>query len=144
MTNLIILAIIILLIPFLIEEQKKQAAYKAVLSPNSIDVREFKYKKEILKNQGYDTEGVYVFTNVSKNNLRYVGQSVDIVNRVSTHLSGRGNKEVYRDIKQGNQVVVEFIKLYDTNFHDLNSLERFLITKYDSYYNGYNKTRGNA
>ena len=106
--------------------------------------REFSYKKNKLKREGFNSEGVYIFTNLSNNNYKYVGQSVDMLHRVETHLKGRGNKSIYQAVRQGNQFTIELVKLSESTFSSLDTLERYMISVNNSYYNGYNKTRGNG
>ena len=67
-----------------------------------------------------------------------------VQNMLDNHIKGRGNPELYCDIEKGDEFAVKIIKLTDTNFDNLNDLERHYIAKYNSYYNGYNKTRGNT
>lgn len=110
---------------------------------NTINANEFYEKEEELKRSKLDGPGVYIFTNLTTNR-RYVGQSVNIVNRVSTHLSGRGNGDVFDDISLGYEFTIQFISLESTVFSNLDVAEKNYITKYNSYAAGYNKTRGNS
>lgn len=140
----ILLSIVIaLFVPFAVAYEIELKNRASRLSPNAIYVEDFEQYKREAKLDKYKEEGVYVFTNLSKADKKYVGQSVDIVNRVDTHLSGRGNKLIYSDIIKGDKLIVEFIKLKDSGYKGLNSLERSLIARYNSYNSGYNKTRGN-
>lgn len=143
MAGVIVLILIILTIPSVIKEQREQRELQRVLKRNSIVVSDFLSKKQSLVKRGYNTQGVYIFTNLSKKNRKYVGQSVNLVYRVETHIKGKGNPDLYKDLIKGDTFVVELIKLKDTSFKDLNGLERHYIAKHDSFYNGYNKTRGN-
>lgn len=109
----------------------------------TFDPKNFYRMRDKLKRQGYQTEGIYIFTN--KNNRKsYVGQSVDLLRRTNEHLSGRGNQGVHEDMLRGHKFTLKYIKLSETNFRDLDSLEKHYITKYNSYHRGYNKTRGNG
>lgn len=87
--------------------------------------------------------GVYILINKTKG-LNYVGQSVKAIQRVSAHLSGRGNGDVYADFKYGDTFYVKIIPLNKTNYNTLDELERAMIETYGSYRHGYNKTRGNT
>lgn len=110
---------------------------------NSIDIRDFHKEKRYLIEKGFNEAGVYIFKNLD-NNKKYVGQSVNVVDRVETHLRGRGNEDLYRDIKNKNRFVIEFIRLEDSNFYNLNDLEKHYISEHNSFLSGYNKTRGNS
>lgn len=110
---------------------------------NTIYARDFyKYENE-LNERGFGTRGIYIFTNL-KNNKSYVGQSINILSRIRTHLGGRGNPELYRDIEKGNKFTIQLVRLADSEFSNLDSLEKHYISKHDSYVSGYNKTRGNG
>ena len=110
---------------------------------NTIDIKDFYKEKQYLIQKGFNEAGVYIFKNLD-NNMKYVGQSVNVVNRVETHLKGRGNEDLYRDIKNNHRFLIEFIKLEDSNFYNLDELEKYYIAKYNSFISGYNKTRGNS
>lgn len=84
--------------------------------------------------------GVYVLIN-KKNNYHYVGQSVDVISRVSSHFQGRGNGDVYADFKYGCPFEVILIPLQEP-FNTLNELEREMIRYYGAD-RQYNKTKGN-
>ncbi|MCM2138914.1 GIY-YIG nuclease family protein [Vagococcus fluvialis] len=86
--------------------------------------------------------GIYVIYNFDKE-LYYVGQSKDVFKRLSNHLEGSGNGDVYADFKYGDNFKVLTVPLENSGFKDLNELERNFIEYYDAYENGYNKTRGN-
>lgn len=86
--------------------------------------------------------GVYILFNQTKN-MYYVGQGKQIFNRVNAHFTGKGNGDVYADYKYGNKFTIKMIALENSGFSTLNELERNTISKYNAYYKGYNKTRGN-
>lgn len=149
MTTLYIIIAIVLLIPAVIKEQKIQKVYrdeeKRILSlaeDNAILLKDFKNKFKSIEKQ-YNQPGVYIFSNLSKNNYKYVGQSINMTNRIKNHLRGNGNPEMYNDIINGDIFAINLVKLNNTNFQNLDSLEKHYITEYNTYYNGYNKTRGN-
>ena len=148
--KLYIVIAIVLLIPFLIKEQRLQIKERkeeqrilALAEKDAMLLRDFKRNLVHLQTQKLNQPGVYIFSNLSKNNYKYVGQSIDMINRVKTHIRGNGNPEMYKDIINGDIFTINLIKLKDTKFSSLNSLERYYISKYNTYYNGYNKTRGN-
>ena len=75
--------------------------------------------------------------------MYYVGQGKQVFNRVNAHFTGKGNGDVYADYKYGNKFTIKMIALENSGFSTLNELERNTIAKYNAYYKGYNKTRGN-
>ncbi|MCL1802300.1 MAG: GIY-YIG nuclease family protein [Eubacteriaceae bacterium] len=91
----------------------------------------------------YNFPGVYIIKNKTRR-MGYVGQGVKILDRVSSHFSGNGNKEIYDDFKKRHRFVIKLISLEGSGYKSLNELERYNIAKYNSYVKGYNKTRGNA
>lgn len=90
----------------------------------------------------YNFSGVYILYNTIKN-MYYVGQGKEILNRVNSHFTGKGNGDVYADYKYGNLFTIKMIALEKSGFKTLNELERNTIATYDSFAAGYNKTRGN-
>lgn len=86
--------------------------------------------------------GVYILYNKTKN-MYYVGQGKEVLNRVNAHFTGKGNGDVYADYKYGDVFTIKMIALSTSGFSSLNELERNTIMTYNSYANGYNKTRGN-
>lgn len=86
--------------------------------------------------------GVYILYNKTKN-MYYVGQGKEVLNRVNAHFTGKGNGDVYADYKYGDIFTIKMIALSTSGFSSLNELERNTIMTYNSYANGYNKTRGN-
>ena len=68
----------------------------------------------------------------------YVGQSVKMASRVHNHLIGKGNGDVYADVKYGKYV---YVQLNYCNYGDMNSLEKNLIKKYNAM-KSYNNTKG--
>lgn len=115
---------------------KRDIGTDAILDNEFLSMRKSGELKEL------NTAGAYIITNL-KNRKSYVGQSVKIVDRVNSHLTGSGNGDIYADIQEGVRFSVKLVPIYGTHYKDLNSLERFLIGAYNSYKRGYNKTRGN-
>ncbi|MGP4073305.1 GIY-YIG nuclease family protein [Piscibacillus sp. B03] len=147
---LILILIILYIIQF--REQKRIREQIFELANNTLELtpqeflemrnRSFGGKGKPLYSNKYNFSGVYILHNKSKN-LFYVGQGKQVLNRVNTHFIGRGNGDVYADYKYGDQWTIKMIALENSGFNTLNDLERYAIETYDSYRNGYNKTRGN-
>lgn len=90
----------------------------------------------------YDFSGVYIIYNHTKN-MYYVGQGKKVFQRVNSHFTGHGNGDVYADYKYGDKFTIKMITLDNSGFRTLNELERKVISTYNAYDKGYNKTRGN-
>jgi len=91
-----------------------------------------------------NTPGVYILYNKSKGKY-YVGQAKDLSQRVGKHFTGRGgNPDVYFDYRNGDSFDVSVIPLAGSGYNSLDQLEKDMIKRYNSYENGYNKTRGNG
>lgn len=118
---------------------------KISLSPEQF----FMVRSQMFKRKHIMTEfeGVYVIKNI-ENGCSYVGQSLHVIDRVHAHLRGRGGTGnsgstlLYHDFLNGDQFRITVIPLRTSEYNTLNELERVAITLYDSYHNGYNKTRG--
>lgn len=109
----------------------------------------FRTRRLSFKNRAYsrligkrDFAGVYIIHNKTKN-MYYVGQGNNVIERSSKHFYGYGNGDVYADFKYGDYFTIRFIPLAGSGFSNLNDLERNAINKYNAYYGGYNRTRGN-
>lgn len=68
----------------------------------------------------------------------YVGQSARVCNRVHNHFIGKGNGDVYADVKYGKKAYVE---IYFCSKNEMNALEKELIQKYNAT-ESYNGTSG--
>lgn len=90
----------------------------------------------------YNFAGVYILYNQSKD-MYYVGQGKQVLNRVNSHFTGRGNGDVYADYKYGDDWTIRMIALDGSGYDTLNELERHTIGTYDAFEKGYNRTRGN-
>lgn len=89
-----------------------------------------------------DFKGCYIIHNLSKD-IYYVGQSIHVVSRLNNHFTGKGNNDVYFDYRNGQNFSISVVPLAISKDNTLNSEERHLISAYNAYDNGYNKTRGN-
>ena len=119
------------------QQRKRQQAFLSGFEEWS--AKEFMSKKNSLD----EITGVYILYNKTKN-MYYVGQSVRVKQRVSSHLSGRGNGDVYADYKYGDEFTVKLVPLNKSGFGTLDELEQYMIKTFNSYSLGYNKTRGNT
>jgi len=101
-------------------------------------------KKSSIYSEGLNFDGIYILHNLTKDK-HYVGQSVNVIKRVTMHFGGKnsGNKDVYRDYVKGDQWTIKLISMKQTNYFNLNDLEKYAIKLYRGYDKGYNKTRGN-
>lgn len=70
----------------------------------------------------------------------YIGQSVNVCQRVHNHFNGKGNGDVYVDRKFGKLIYVQFFPCAREN---MNSMEKSLIAAFDSTAS-YNKTKGGS
>ena len=70
----------------------------------------------------------------------YVGQSVNVCQRVHNHFNGKGNGNVYADIKYGKYAYVRLIPVKPKR---LNDMETALIEAFSAT-SSYNKTQGGA
>lgn len=70
----------------------------------------------------------------------YIGQSVNMCKRVHAHFNGKGNGDVYADLRNGKHVYVQFKPCEKAQMNDL---EKALIATYRAT-NSYNKTRGGS
>jgi len=68
----------------------------------------------------------------------YVGQSVNVCKRVHTHFNGKGNGDVYADIKYGKKV---YVRIVPCGKERLNIVEKELIRAFNAT-NSYNNTQG--
>lgn len=68
----------------------------------------------------------------------YIGQSVNVTKRVHQHFSGKGNGDVYADIKYGKSV---YVLLVPCEREEMNDLEKALISEFEST-DSYNATSG--
>ncbi len=70
----------------------------------------------------------------------YVGQSVNVCQRVHNHFTGKGKGDVYADIKYGKYAYVRVIPVKSKR---LNDMETALIEAFSAT-DSYNKTKGGA
>lgn len=70
----------------------------------------------------------------------YIGQSVNVCQRVHNHFNGKGKGDVYADIKYGKEAYVHIVPVKAKR---LNDMETALIEAFGAT-SSYNKTRGGA
>ena len=70
----------------------------------------------------------------------YVGQSVNVCQRVHNHFNGKGKGDVYADIKYGK---FAYVRLIPVKQKRLNDMETALIEAFSAT-SSYNKTKGGA
>lgn len=70
----------------------------------------------------------------------YIGQSVNVCQRVHNHFNGKGNGDVYADVRNGKYAYVQFRRCEKS---EMNNLEKSLIRAFGAT-DSYNKTRGGA
>lgn len=92
-------------------------------------------------NKNINIYGVYILYNKAKNKY-YIGKSQNIVSRVKNHIEGRGNAHLFADLKYGDEFMISLVSYDSQKFTSLNQQERFYISVFDAFENGYNRTRG--
>lgn len=106
-------------------------------------------KKGLVGYKYNDTSGCYVimiFDHLVRNNKFnnyeniYIGQSVNVCQRVHNHFNGKGKGDVYADIKYGKEAYVRIVPCHKK---DMNSLEKELIKAFNAT-NSYNSTKGGS
>ena len=70
----------------------------------------------------------------------YVGQSVNVCQRVHNHFNGKGKGDVYADIKYGKYA---YVRIVPVKAKKLNDMETALIEAFSAT-DSYNKTKGGA
>lgn len=158
-TILIIVTLILSIIPlvaFIVECDKRRKEFEEAIDrllneSEEITPEQFmrirtakvhggKYEPYISSSRNF--AGVYILHNQDRDKY-YVGQSKTVFNRVNNHFTGKGNGDVYVDYRNGEHFTIKLIPLMNSGFDSLDSLERYFISYYHAFENGYNKTRGN-
>ena len=91
------------------------------------------------------SQGIYKITNI-KTNESYIGQSVNIEQRINQHKNelrngNHHNSDLQKDYDSGARFTYEIIKRV-ANPNDLDAEERAEIARYDTYHHGYNQSPG--
>jgi hypothetical protein len=124
--------------------EKEQDAFRALCIEHGINPdRAMKVETFLKPTQStVDKTGVYVLHNITKQ-ICYVGQATSMNRRLHQHFSGEGCEDAYSDWLDGDTFIIEQHPLREDDFDTLNAQEMHYIALHNSYYNGYNKTRGN-
>ena len=141
MEVIVIIAIIIVLVVciyYYIDSSTAKYINELVENEKEMSIEEF---LSLDKNDVYP--GVYIILNET-NKKYYVGQGKKVIERSQMHFKGKGNGDIYADYRHGDIFKIKIINMYNTKYDDLDKLERVSIKVFDSYYSGYNKTRGNG
>ena len=89
--------------------------------------------------------GIYKITNKINGNS-YIGQSINVEKRLLYHKKYRNelikNKVLYKAIEKYGIENFDFEILEECKKEELNEREKYYIEKYNTYYKGYNMTRG--
>ena len=90
--------------------------------------------------------GIYMIRNLVNNKV-YIGQSIDIYERWNEHICAlRGeyhaNNHLQSSWNKYKECNFEFSIIEECDESELNNKEIFWIAENDSYYNGYNQTKG--
>lgn len=87
--------------------------------------------------------GIYKITNL-KNNLVYIGQTVNFGIRRRDHWSDKTNDDLHNDIQKLGREYFKFEIIEKCDVDQLDEREKYWIEYYDSYNMGYNNTEGGS
>lgn len=87
--------------------------------------------------------GIYKITN-KINNKTYIGQSIELERRLTSHLRGWEDSVIDNAIKKEGINNFTFEIIEECPLEQLNEREIYWIQYYDSYLNGYNQTPGGS
>lgn len=87
--------------------------------------------------------GIYKITNL-KNNLVYIGQTVNFGMRRRDHWSDKTNDDLHNDIQKLGREYFKFEIIEKCDVDQLDEHEKYWIEYYDSYNMGYNNTEGGS
>ena len=82
--------------------------------------------------------GVYVILNKTKN-MYFIGHSKHVLDRVKSHLNGRGNADIYYDYKNGDSFAIKMYSLEGSGFESLRDLEKDLALKLNAISKRYSR-----
>ena len=95
------------------------------------------------KAQDERISGIYKITNL-KNNLVYIGQTVNFGIRRRDHWSDKTNDDLHNDIQKLGREYFKFEIIEKCDVDQLDEREKYWIEYYDSYNMGYNNTEGGS
>jgi|GEM_PF-2069665 len=107
-----------------------------------LEMRNEKGRGNKLTSAEYNIPGIYILGNRTKH-MYYVGQATKLLTRVNSHLTGKGNGDVYADYVHGDRFTVRLIGVRSGKQSKLNRVEMKYIRKYHAAEKGYNRTVGN-
>ena len=87
--------------------------------------------------------GIYKITNL-KNDLVYIGQTVNFGIRRRDHWSDKTNDDLHNDIQKLGREYFKFEIIEKCDVDQLDEREKYWIEYYDSYNMGYNNTEGGS
>ena len=87
------------------------------------------------------TCGIYKITN-NITQESYVGQSVNIEKRFSEHKKAKDNYAIHRAIQKYGEDNFTYEIIEECKRENLSEREKYWINYYNTYYNGYNETKG--
>ena len=87
--------------------------------------------------------GIYKITNL-KNNLVYIGQTMNFGIRRRDHWSDKTNDDLHNDIQKLGREYFKFEIIEKCDVDQLDEREKYWIEYYDSYNMGYNNTEGGS
>lgn len=84
---------------------------------------------------------IYKITNIL-NGKAYIGQTINFKDRKKNHLQAKDKYSIHKAIQKYGKDNFLWEILEECQKEDLNDREIFWIKYYDTYYNGYNETKG--
>lgn len=72
-----------------------------------------------------DFRGVYAIINRTKEKY-YLGQSGSVFRKVERHFKGYEHPDIFSDFKRKNKFVIQFFKLENSKYTDLNEFEKVI------------------
>lgn len=86
--------------------------------------------------------GIYIMYNAD-NGKYYVGQAKNVAKRVLQHINGKGNPDLYYDMRNGDNISVHTENLSESEYDNLDEFESEMIRIYEASTKGYNRNKGN-
>ena len=90
-------------------------------------------------------QGIYILTN-NTNGKQYVGRDLNLPTRITQHINGKSPQcpHIHNAIKKHGPDAfdIEIIEYPGASHEALNAIEKWHITRLNTYHNGYNGTKG--